>query len=128
MNPIYVFVGALVLTIAWFRMDLLIRARSFAIILGISISLGVLGIALHIIQRDSYLSGALLCPLLTLALFRTCRRLFMKIVKREPRDTLLDWSPGLGRDQLFNVLYFILGSLILVFFPVIIHRLTKAGW
>jgi len=128
MNPIYFFVGALVLTIAWFRMDLLIRARSFAIILGISISLGGLGIALHIIQRDSYLSGALLCPLLTLALFRTCRRLFMKIVKREPKDTLLDWSPGLGRDQLFNVLYFILGSLILVFFPVIIHRLTKAGW
>ena len=128
MNPIYFFVGAFVLTIAWFRMDLLIRARSFAIILGISISLGVLGITLHIIQRDSYLSGALLCPLMTLGLFRTCRRLFMKIVKREPKDTLLDWSPGLGRDQLFNVLYFILGSLILVFFPVIVQRLTKAGW
>ena len=128
MNPIYFFIGGLVLSIAWFKMELLILRKSLLVVLGLSASLFLIGLVLLVIGSRSYLAGVLLCPLLSLGLFRLFRRVFLRCYDREPRDTLLNWSSGLAGDRLFNVLYFILGGLILLFVPVIIRRLGEAGW
>jgi hypothetical protein len=127
-NPIYFFAGALVLSIAWFKMELLILKKSLLVIFGISASLFLIGIVLLVTGSRSYLAGVLLCPLLSLGLFRLFRRVFLSCCDREPRDTLLNWSSGLTGDRLFNILFFILGGLILVFVPVIIRRFGEAGW
>jgi hypothetical protein len=40
--------------------------------------------------------------------YRLSRRVFLKYVKREPKDTFLIYSgKDLGNDRLFNILYFI---------------------
>jgi hypothetical protein len=123
MNPIYFFIGGLVLSIAWFRMDLLIKSESFVVILVMSSMLFCLGTVLILVHGASYASGALLCPLLTLGLFRIFRNLFLRLVGREPRDTLLDWSSGIAADSLFNILYFTLAALILIFVPFLTRRI-----
>jgi len=128
MNPIALVLGAFVLSIAWFRMDLLINAKSFLIILSISTILFLIGVALYFLYGYSYLIGALLCPLLTVALFHFLRKVFLRLVGREPRDTLLDWTPGIAADRFFNVLYFMLGTLILIFVPILVRRLTSLGF
>ena len=127
-NPIYFFASALVLSIAWFKMELLILRKSLVVIFGLSASLFLIGAILFFAGSRSYLTGALLCPLLSLGLFRLFRRIFLSCCDREPRDTLLNWSSGLAADRLFNVLYFMLGSLIIVFVPILIKQLGEAGW
>jgi hypothetical protein len=63
LNAPALFVGAFVLTIAWFRMDLLIDARSCLVILVICIVLFTANFVLYGLTGYSYWVGALLCPL-----------------------------------------------------------------
>lgn len=76
-----------------------------------------MGLFLQISGTRNYLSGALLCPLLTFGLFRLLLWLFEKTYHRTPASTFLNFDPNLSADRLFNVVYFILGSLIVVFLP-----------
>jgi hypothetical protein len=98
---------ALLFSIGIFKRELLIETESFRIILGISVVLFLVGLFLHFTAPGRHFgSGALLCPLLSLGLYRLCRRVFIRQYNREPRDTWFDWSEGMGADRIFNILYF----------------------
>jgi hypothetical protein len=129
MDVIYLPIGGLVFTIAWFRMDLLIHEKSFRLILGVSVALFFIGLILHFTNATRYsASGALLTPLLSLVLFRLCRKTFLRLYKHEPRDTLLNWEPGLGADRLFNIVYFVLALFLFILVPHGMKHLAKVGW
>jgi hypothetical protein len=118
MDYIYVAIGGFVIYIALMKRELLIQKRSFRIILLLSITLflaGLVDVAFYLVGRGRhFVSGALLCPLITLAQYRLSRRVFLKYVKREPKDTFFIWSgKDLGKDRLFNILYFVLAFWIL---------------
>ena len=129
MDPVYFAVGAFVIVIAHFKMELLIESRSFRVVLGVSVALFVGGLILHFTDVGRYsMSGALLCPLLSLGLFRGLRKPFLKKFRHEPADTFLNFKPGLDPDRVFNVLYFISATLLLMILPFGMQQLAKAGW
>jgi O-antigen/teichoic acid export membrane protein len=129
LDPFYFVAGGFVFTLAWFKLNLLNEEQSFRLILVISVVLFLAGLVLHFTEFGRHsASGALLNPIVSLGLFRLCRRIFLRRLKREPRDTFLDWSPGMGADQLFNVVYFALGILLWILIPLGAERLAKAGW
>jgi hypothetical protein len=112
MNYVNIAIGGFVVALGFFSLELLIHRRSFSIIFLVSAILFLLGIinALFYINgfESSFSTGLLLCPLITLGYFRLCRRIFLKRFSREPKDTFLIWSTkGLGKDILFNLIYFI---------------------
>jgi hypothetical protein len=107
MDYIYVFAGMFVTIVALFNRNLLIEKRSFRVIFVISIMLFLAGLLLHLAQQSSdSSSGALLTPLLSLVLFRLCRRAFLRRYEKEPRDTWFNWARHMGTDRLFNIVYF----------------------
>jgi hypothetical protein len=129
MDYIYVFGGMFVSIIALFNRELLVQKTSFRIILGISVALFAAGLLLHFIEADpKSFCGALLTPLLSLGLYLICRRLFLSRVRHEPKDTYLDWAPGVAADRLFNIIYF--GSAVWIELLTMgaMMELTKVGW
>src|SRR5215831_3886873 len=115
------------------KRELLVQKRGFRIILSASIILflaGLVDLALFFMGGGRYfVSGALLCPLITLAQYRLCRRVFLKYVKREPKDTFLIYSgKDLGKDRLFNILYFMLAFSTVGVITGGIERLVRIGW
>jgi hypothetical protein len=129
MDTLLISVGYLVFAIALFKRELLVKEESFRLILGVSALLFVVGVALHISTawRDSA-CGALLVPLISLGYYRLCRKIFIWLFQREPRDTYLNWSPGMGADRVFNIVYFVLGGLMLLFVTILMLELAKSGW
>ncbi len=129
MNPFYFALGGLVFAIAIFRRELLIRTESFRIILIVSVGLFFTGLALHLTNpgRNST-SGALLCPLFSLGLYRLCYRVFVMRLKREPRDTFFNWDKGMGADRVFNIVYFVLTAWLWMLTAISMEELAKAGW
>ena len=129
MDVIYFSIGGLVLMIVIFKREFLVWKQTFMPVLLVSLILFCAGIILHFMQfsRDSK-SGALLCPLLSLGLYRFCRALFLKWTKREPRDTFLNFDSGLARDNLFNLVYFPLAIGTWLLTTLITYKLAQAGW
>ena len=129
MDPIYFFTGTFVFWIFLFKRELLIEEKSFRVILGISIILFILGIVLHFTEVGRYsASGALLSPLVSLGLFRLCRRIFLKKFNREPKDTSFNWEAGLAPDRVFNFVYFTLALVLGMIIAGGMLQLAKAGW
>lgn len=129
MDPLYFSIGGFVIAIAYFKMELLIEKESFKLIFGVSVALFFAGIALHFTEAGRYsMSGALLVPLLSLALFRLCRNVFLKRYNREPRDTFLNWTAGMGKDRVFNIVYFVSAAWLWALTPFGMEKLAKAGW
>lgn len=129
MDPFYFVIGGFVIFIFIFKMEMLVRKESFRIILGISFLLFLIGLVLHFTEAGrSSLSGALLCPLLSLGLFRLLRRVFLRWFKHEPRDTLFNWNLGLDEDRIFNILYFAMAMLLWMVVPFGMEQLAKVGW
>ena len=129
MDPIYFAIGGFVVFIFIFKMELLILKESFRIILYISVALFLAGLVLHFTEAGRYpTSGALICPLMSLGLFRLCRKLFLMWFKHEPRDTFLNWEAGLGEDRLFNIIYFAVAGAVWMLVPFGMQQLSKAGW
>lgn len=128
MDLFYFCSGGLVFGIALFKRELLIVNTSFKILLLISVVLFLVGLALHFTQaaQDST-SGALLSPLLSLALFRIFRRIFLQRFKREPCDTWFNWQVGMGADRVFNIVYFVSALFVWMFTTVGMIELAKAG-
>lgn len=129
MDTLFIPVGLFVFVIALFKRELLVERESFRLILGVSALLFIAGLALHFSAawRDSS-CGALLAPLISLGFYRLCRGIFLRLFKREPRDTYLDWSPGMGADRLFNIVYFVCGWLLLEIVTILMFELAKSGW
>lgn len=129
MEPIFFAIGGFVVLIFIFKMELLILKESFRIILYISVALFLAGLVLHFREAGRYpTSGALICPLMSLGLFRLCRKVFLMRFKHEPRDTFLNWEAGLGEDRLFNLVYFALAAVLWMLVPFGMQQLAKAGW
>jgi hypothetical protein len=129
MDLVYVFLGAMPVLVFLGKRELLIKGESFRLILAISLALFCAGLTLHFTDVGRYsTSGALLAPLTTLGLFRLLRKVFVKLRKREPRETFLESEPGLGPDMLFNFVYFVFSFALLMLLAVGMERLAKAGW
>jgi hypothetical protein len=129
MDYVYVFVGMFVSIIALFKRELLVQKASFRIVLGISVALFLVGFLVHFVETDpTSFCGALLTPLLSLGLYRFSRRLFLQRVRHEPKDTYLNWAPGLAAGRLFNIFYF--GSAVWIELLTLggMIELAKAGW
>lgn len=133
MDYVYLAIGGFVVYTFLMKRELLIQKRSFRIILLVSVILflaGLMDMTLYLAGGKRYfVSGALLCPLITLAQYWLSRRVFLKYVKREPKDTFFIWSgKDLGKDRLFNVLYFVPAFWILIFVIGGVERLALIGW
>ena len=129
MNPLFFAIGGFVILIALCKRELLVEKESFRGILIISTALFLIGMVLHFMEawRDS-ISGSLLSPLISLGLFRLCRRIFLNRFKREPKDTFLNWQAGMAPDRFFNVLYFVSASWLWAIIPFLTKQLAKVGW
>jgi hypothetical protein len=129
MDAIYFSIGGFVFAIAIFKRELLIQRGAVKIIFGVSVGLFIAGVILHFTGegRDST-CGALLSPLLSLGLFRLCRRVFLKRYQREPNDSWLDWSEGMGADRVFNIVYFVTALWLWMVITIGMLELGKAGW
>ena len=126
---IYILIGMFVAVLALFRRELLIQTDSFRAILAVSTLLFLIGIFLHSTAAGRNApSGALLAPLMSLALYRVTRKLFLLKFRREPRDTFMDWSSGLAWDRVFNIVYFAGSAWILMAAMIGMRALAKAGW
>ncbi len=122
-------VGGFVIYTFLSRRELLIEGEGFRLILGVSAALFATGIVLHFTEAGRYsMSGALLCPLLSLGLFRMFRRVFINRFKHEPRDTFFNWNPGLGEDRVFNIVYGVSAALLWMFVTFGMELLAKADW
>lgn len=129
MDYVYIFIGGFVVGVFVFKRELLIERANFRIILGISVILFLVGVILHFTYADQHSScGALLAPLLTLGLFRLCRKVFLRLFSREPKDTWLIWDAGMGVDRAFNIIYFSLAGLLLMLITTAMIELVKAGF
>lgn len=129
MDAFYFSIGGFVWVIALFKRELLVEKEGFRIILGVSITLFLAGLILHFtVAGQQSGAGALLAPLLSLGMFRLCRRLFLKRFNREPRDTWLNWSEGMGADRVFNIVYFVSTLWLLMFTTIGMMELAKVGW
>jgi hypothetical protein len=134
MNYVHLAIGAFVIYTALMKRELLIQKKSFNIILLASILLfivGLIDVTFYFTRGVRYfISGALFCPLITLAQYRLSRRVFLKYVKREPRDTVFIWvgEDDLWKDRLFNVLYFPPAFMIVIIIMGGVERLSTIGW
>jgi hypothetical protein len=129
LDYIYTFVGMSVAFVALYKRELLLEKESFKLLLSISIILFLVGLVLHFIERGKYsASGALLSPLMSLGLYRLCRRLFLKSLGREPKDTFMDWTPGMAEDRFFNVVYFTVALVLTMLIASVMGKLAEAGW
>lgn len=100
-------IGLSVFCVVLFQRELLVQQSSFKIILICGGVLFATGLLLQLTRFGrSIPSGALLAPLVCLGFYRTLRRIFVRYVGREPRDTYMDWTPGLAVHRLFNVVFF----------------------
>ena len=72
--------------------------------------------------------GALAIPLLSLGLFRLYRNVFLKRLKREPKDTFLNSEAGLGADMFFNFMFFVSAMFLGMFIAIGMIELSKVGW
>jgi len=116
MNPLLFVIGGFVWITAAFKRELLLKQRSFRLLCIISLGLFAAGTFIHVNYSGRYRgSGALFNPLISLLLYRLCWKLFVMHFQREPRETWLDWRPGMAADRLFNIVYFCLGLWLWIF-------------
>ena len=115
MDIVWLATAGFVLTIVYFGRDLLIQRGSRKIVFGVSLALFVAAIVLTIFMWSTpTLFPSLMGPLVSLGLFLLMRKLFVRWKHREPIDTFFDWRPGLAADRWFNILYFTLGTFLLL--------------
>lgn len=129
MDIFYFLIGFFVSFIVLLDRELLIKKNSFKLILGAAVVLFLGGVILHFTAIGRYTaSGALLCPLVSLLLFRLFRRHFLTRYGREPRDTFLNWESGMGADRVFNIVYFVSTGWLVMLGTIAMQELAKAGW
>lgn len=125
---VYVFIGLFVMGIDLFKRELLIRKDSFRLVFLVSFILFLTGLMLHFTDVGRYSSsGALLGPLISLALFRLYRKWFVKRFNREPKDTSFNWESGLFWDRLFNIVFGVSGTLLIMLMAALMYELAKVG-
>jgi hypothetical protein len=127
-NLIYIFLGLLVVGIFTFKPDVLIREKTFKIVVFLSAAEFLVGIVLHFTPQAHSAAGALLAPLPTLAYFRLCLKQFRRLLHREPVDVAYNWSSGLFNDRVFAWVFF--GGAVCILAAALfgMEKLANAGW
>jgi hypothetical protein len=125
---IYIVLGLLVIGIFTFKPDLLIREKTFKIVLLFCASEFLLGIVLHFTAQAYFAAGALLAPLPTLGFFRLCLKQFLRLLHREPVDVAYNWSPGLFEDRVFAFIFLFGAFCIFGSATFGVEKLANAGW
>jgi hypothetical protein len=119
----------LIAVIALFKRELLAQRDSFMVILLVTIILFIAGVVLHFAEGNKDSScGALLTPLLSLCLYRSYRKVFLRQYEHEPGDTYLNLESGLAADRIFNIVFF--GGSFLLFMVTTLGmiKLARTGW
>ena len=124
---IYLLLGSFVLAVFIFKPDLLIKDYSSKLIAAIASAEFFVGLILHFTEQAPN-AGALLAPLPILGYFRLCLRVFVNAVKRNPLDMAYNWNPGLAKDRIFSLTFFLGGMFILMVVTLGLEKLAKAGW
>ena len=126
---LFIAVGMLVPVVVLFKRELLMKAGASGTIFAISLALFIIGLAFHFtdVGRHSA-SGALLTPLMSFGLYRLFRTWFMAYAKHEPRDTYMDWTPGMAVDRVFNIVYFTAAFMLTALNAIGMEGLAKRGW
>ena len=107
MEKVYLALGGFVIAVALFKRELLFNPESHRIILIIAAVMFVVGAVLVFGQiQPNSAAGALMSPLFTDGLFWVMRKLFRWRFERDPRDTFMNWKPGMAADRFFNITYF----------------------
>lgn len=102
MDFILIMIGLFILHIFLFKREILVQKQS-ALYIGIAcISLLVLGYVL--IYFDIKIGKALTIPFFQFFSYRFCHFIFVKIYKREPKDTWWSMDLSLMIDGIFNLL------------------------
>lgn len=110
MDMVWFAASGSVLTIAFFARELLIEHKSRKIIFAVTLAMFVTAMLLPLFTRDKLiLYPSLMNPLVSLGLFLLMHKLFVRWTNRDPVDTFMDWTKGLGPDRWFNILYFTFG-------------------
>ena len=131
MNSDYLFIpiGLFIPAVVLFKRELLIEKPTVLILTVVSAVLFILGLALHFTDVGRFSSsGALLTPLMSLGFYRLSRRIFVKHIRHEPRDTYMNWSPGMAADRLFNIVFFMGCWLLAMLNAIGMEELAKRGW
>ena len=125
---IYIFLGLLVIFIFTFKPDVLIREKTFKIVLLFCAAEFLVGIVLHFTPQAHSAAGALLAPLPTLGYFRLCLKQFLRLLHREPVDVAYNWSPGLFEDRVFAFIFLFGAFGIFGAATFGVEKLSNAGW
>ena len=121
MDAFFFAMGGLVFGIFIFKRELLVAKQTFRPILAICSALFLGSIAVYAMSATPPPGiGALLCPLLSLLVYRLCRKVFLARVGHEPRDTYLNWAPGLGPDRVFNIIFVALTLCLWIFTALVL--------
>ena len=126
---LFIAVGMFVPGVVLFKRELLVEAGPSGTVFAISLALFIIGVGFHFtdVGRHSS-SGALLAPLMSLGLYRLLCSLFVTYAKHEPRDTYMDWTPGMAADRLFNIVYFTAAFVLTMLSAIGMEELAKRGW
>lgn len=110
MNFFLVFFGQIVLYIFLFNRKILVDKKFQFIFLFICIALFVLG---YTLQNTNVKGGeALKIPLLQWGIYRIFYYSFVKIYKREPKDTFWSMNKSLMIDGVFNTLFWFIAFIL----------------
>ena len=108
MQMVYFALGGFVIVVALFKRELLFEPESYRILLGIAAVMFVVGAVLVFGRLQPNLAaGALMNPLVSIGLFWLMRKFFRRRFDRDPRDTFLNWTPGMAADRFFNIIFFV---------------------
>lgn len=123
MDKVYLALGGFVIMVAFFKRELLFEPESHRILLGIAAVMFVVGAVLVFGRLQPNVgAGALMNPLFSIGLFWLMRKLFRRRYGRDPRDTFLDWTPGMAADRFFNIIYFTCATICLPLIAVGIEK------
>jgi len=89
---------------------------SWLILVKISSVVAIVGIILTVFYLGKHnMFIALIVPLYSISIYRPLSLYFVKKTNKQPKDTAMDWRPGLFPDRLFNISYILVSTVIPIF-------------
>lgn len=127
MDKLNLALGGFVIALSLFKREWLFEPASQRILLGIAAVMFVIGAVLVFGKfAPNSGAGALMNPLFSLGLFWVMRKLFRRLFERDPRDTFMDWRPGMAADRFFNIVYFTVAFICLALIAAGVEKLLNA--
>jgi hypothetical protein len=104
-----------VLGIDLFARPWLIKPKNFILVVVGSVVVFATGVWLELSPFHSLSGKPLFLPLISVTSHWLLRKLFVGSLHHEPRDTFQDWSPNLGWDRAFNIIFWVGNMLMLLY-------------